>query len=84
MHLAMTKLTILADHQLEALSGGNGRRRGGSSSSFSSVFSMASYENILRQSNLATNVVVGGGRNSFAGVINEQSNLAFQSIAQLG
>lgn len=45
---------------------------------------MASYENTLRQSNLATNVVVGGGRNSFAGVINEQSNLAFQSIAQLG
>ena len=80
----MTKLTILADHQLEAITGGNGGRRWGGSSSVSSVFSMASYENALRQSNLATNVVIGGGRNSFAGVINEQTNLAFQSIAQLG
>lgn len=80
----MTKLTILADHHLEAITGGGGGRPWGGSSSYSSVFSLASYENTLRQSNLATNVVIGGGRNSFAGVINEQSNLAFQSIAQLG
>jgi len=54
---------------------------GGSTTTTSWVYSAASYKNSLRQSNFATNLVFGGGKNSFAGVINEQSNLAFQTIA---
>jgi len=80
----MTKLTFLAPEQLEAISGGNGwPMRGGSTTTTSTswVFSSASYSNSLRQSNLATNLVFSGGKNSFAGIINEQSNLAFQTIA---
>lgn len=74
----MTKLTFLAEEQLEAISGGNGW---GGMSITSWSFRSADYKNSLRQSNIATNLVFGGGKNSFAGIINEQSNLAFQSIA---
>ena len=74
----MTKFTILADEHIEAISGGNGSW---GRSSFTTTYSAASHKNALKQSVFATNVVVGGGRNSFAGVINEYSNLAFQSIA---
>lgn len=81
----MIKLTFLAEEHLEAISGGNGwggsRGPRGGSSTTSWVFSAASYDNSLKQSNYATNLVFGGGKNSFAGIINEQSNLAFQTIA---
>ncbi|MFZ9228583.1 MAG: hypothetical protein ACO23C_10770 [Prochlorococcaceae cyanobacterium] len=78
----MTKLTFLTEPQLEAICGGGWPMGGGSTITTTSwVYSSASYKNSLRQSNFATNLVFGGGKNSFAGVINEQSNLAFQTIA---
>ena len=76
----MTKFTILADEHIEAICGGNGSW---SSNTYTAIYSAGSYKNALKQSALATNVVVGGGRNSFSGVINGQENLGFQSITQL-
>lgn len=77
----MSKLTFLTETQLEVICGGRWPMGGGSTTTTSWVYSAASYKNSLRQSNFATNLVFGGGKNSFAGVINEQSNLAFQTIA---
>ena len=77
----MTKFTILADEQTEAISGGNGSW---GRSSFTTSYSAASYKNALKQSVFATNVVVGGGRNSFSSVINGQGNLGEQFITQVG
>jgi hypothetical protein len=77
----MTKLAILDDEQIEAICGGNGSWR---DTSYSTIFSAGSYKNALKQSALATNVVVGGGRNSFSSVINGQGNLGEQFITQVG
>lgn len=78
--ITMTTFTILTDDHIEAICGGNGSW---GSNTYTATYSTASYKNALKQSVLATNLVVGGGRNSFAGVINGQDNLGFQSITQL-
>ena len=81
----MTKLTFLSEAQLEAISGGNGSWGGGSTTTTTtSLFSWASYKNVLKQSNFANNVVLGGGKFSIAGITNEQGNMATQSITLLG
>lgn len=82
----MTKFTSLTDDQLVLLCGGNGwGSHAGSmtSTSSSTIFSMASYTNFLRQSSNATNVVIGGGRNSFAGVTSRAANFADQTVLTL-
>jgi len=77
--IMMTTFTILSDTHTEAIRGGDGSW---GSTSYSTIFSAAGYKNALKQSLFATNVVVGGGRNSFTGVINGQENLGLQSITQ--
>jgi len=78
----MTNLSFLAEEQLEAVCGGGWLPMGGGSTTTTSwVYSAATYKNSLKQSNFATNLVLGGGKYSFAGITNEQSNLAFQAIA---
>lgn len=76
----MTTLTMLAGGQLEALRGGNGWSMRGPRTTSSSIVSMADYKNSLTQSSVATNLVIGGGKNSFAGVTASSFNVAEQLI----
>lgn len=76
----MINITILTEEHLEDITGGNGWPMWVNTTSTSSVFSVASYKNALRQSNYSSNVVFGGGRNSFAGITSGAMNVSEQGI----